>query len=73
MPGREAILISHRHPRVGLTTDASPIINKDPANQNTCQMENWRLKQEDDGFSLVLICFSNISIQAFPPWTFADA
>lgn len=52
MPGREAIRISHRHPMVGLTTDASPIINKEPANQNTCQMGGkQRLKHKVMGFS----------------------
>jgi len=35
MAGMEAILISHRQPMVGFTTDARPMINKDPANQNT--------------------------------------
>lgn len=43
MPGIEAIRISHRQPRVGLTTEANPIINKEPDNQNTCEMEKQRI------------------------------
>lgn len=43
MPGIEAIRISHRHPRVGLTTDANPIINKEPDNQNICEIEGKRI------------------------------
>lgn len=39
MPGMEAILINHRQPMVGFTTDARPMINKDPANQNTFPRE----------------------------------
>lgn len=44
MPGTEEILISQRQPMVGLTTDANPIINKEPANQKTFQMESERLQ-----------------------------
>lgn len=42
----EAILISHRQPMVGFTTDARPMINKDPANQNTFPRERKGLKHE---------------------------
>lgn len=44
MPGMEAILISHRQPMVGFTTDARPMINMDPANQNTFPRERRELK-----------------------------
>lgn len=46
IPGMEAILISHRQPMVGFTTDARPMINKDPANQNTFPRERKGLKHE---------------------------
>lgn len=42
----EAILISHRQPMVGFTTDARPMINKDPANQDTFPRERKGLKHE---------------------------
>lgn len=44
MPGMEAILISHRQPMVGFTTDARPMINKDPASQNTFPRETKGLR-----------------------------
>lgn len=49
MPGMEAILISHRQPMVGFTTDARPMINKEPANQNTFPRERKGLKHKHMG------------------------
>lgn len=46
MPGMEAILINHRQPMVGFTTDARPMISKDPANQNTFPRESKGLEHE---------------------------
>lgn len=58
MPGMEAILINQRQPMVGFTTDARPMINKDPANQNTFPRERKGLEHE----FMAMICF-------FPFWS----
>lgn len=43
MPGMEAMRMSHRHPMVGMTTEARPMISREPASQKTWG-ENGRLK-----------------------------
>lgn len=59
IPGMDAILISHRQPMVGFTTDARPMINKDPANQNTFPREEKGLTHEH----MTTIClFSSLLI-----------
>ena len=35
MPGMEAMRMSQRHPMVGMTTEASPMISREPASQKT--------------------------------------
>ena len=35
MPGIEAMRMSHRHPMVGMTTEARPMISREPASQKT--------------------------------------
>lgn len=35
MPGMEAIRMSQRHPMVGMTTEARPMMSREPASQNT--------------------------------------
>lgn len=57
MPGMEAILINHRQPMVGFTTDARPMINKDPANQNTFPREKEGLTAMICLFSCLLVSF----------------
>lgn len=58
MPGMEAILINHRQPIVGFTTDARPMINKDPANQNT-------FPREKEGLTATICLFSSLLV-SFP-------
>lgn len=59
----EAILISHRQPMVGFTTDARPMINKEPVNQNTFPRERNGLKHEHKEiiglFSSLLVWFDS--------------
>lgn len=60
MPGMEAILINHRQLMVEFTTDARPMINKDPANQNTFSRERKGLEHEH----MTMIClFSSLLVQ----------
>lgn len=35
MPGMEAMRMSQRHPMVGMTTEARPMMSREPASQNT--------------------------------------
>lgn len=35
MPGMEAMRMSQRHPMVGITTEARPMMSREPASQNT--------------------------------------
>lgn len=35
MPGMEAIRMSQRHPMVGMTTEAMPMMSREPASQKT--------------------------------------
>lgn len=36
MPGMEAMRMSQRHPMVGMTTEARPMMSREPASQKTC-------------------------------------
>lgn len=35
MPGMEAMRMSQRHPMVGMTTEARPMMSREPASQKT--------------------------------------
>ena len=63
IPGMEAMRISQRHPMVGTTTEAKPMMSRDPASQKTwdregrlkpsyfpivtCGCENWTVKKPE--------------------------
>lgn len=43
IPGMEAMRMSHRHPMVGMTTEARPMISREPASQKTWG-ERWKMR-----------------------------